>query len=141
MGAFQIAAGLLILSPLVFGWAWLASGIGCLAGIGSLFYFGRSTGTTGRPMRRLTIAALVLTLLFMAWERNDPATQALGIVAKANQWRAHELDWQLTHDLESPKVGDLAPDFELEDPGGAESIRLSSFTGKRPVALVFGSYT
>lgn len=44
-------------------------------------------------------------------------------------------------------VGDVAPDFELpvldpasHAPSGA-TIRLSSFAGERPVALVFGSYT
>ena len=42
----------------------------------------------------------------------------------------------------TPKVGEEAPDFELvlaKDP--ETQVRLSSFTGKRPVALVFGSYT
>jgi len=72
---------------------------------------------------------------------NDPNAQAFRILFKANEWRAHELEWQLTNDVRSPKVGDLAPDFELEDPSGQNSIKLSTFVGKRPVALVFGSYT
>jgi len=41
-----------------------------------------------------------------------------------------------------PVRGEPAPDFELPmsaDPG--KTVRLSSFAGKRPVALVFGSYT
>jgi cytochrome oxidase Cu insertion factor (SCO1/SenC/PrrC family) len=38
-------------------------------------------------------------------------------------------------------VGDLAPDFELTVRGGEQKVRLSSFRGRRPVALVFGSYT
>ena len=42
---------------------------------------------------------------------------------------------------EAPKVGDLAPDFTLSNISGAESITLSDFHGKKPVALVFGSYT
>jgi hypothetical protein len=37
--------------------------------------------------------------------------------------------------------GDEAPDFELERTGHGERVRLSSFRGKRPVVLVFGSYT
>lgn len=50
-----------------------------------------------------------------------------------------------------PRVGDVAPDFDLprllkgEKPTGhdddAETVRLSSFIGKKPVALIFGSYT
>jgi hypothetical protein len=41
-----------------------------------------------------------------------------------------------------PKVGDTAPDFELPVLGEKErTVRLSSYAGKRPVALVFGSYS
>ena len=39
-------------------------------------------------------------------------------------------------------VGDAAPDFELpylDD--RSRTVRLSSFKGRRPVALIFGSYT
>lgn len=41
----------------------------------------------------------------------------------------------------APKAGELAPDFTLFDISGAESVTLSDFRGKKPVALVFGSYT
>ena len=41
----------------------------------------------------------------------------------------------------APKAGDIAPDFTLYDIPGTESITLSDFRGKRPVALVIGSYT
>ena len=37
--------------------------------------------------------------------------------------------------------GDTAPDFTLKSPDGKQTVTLSSFRGKRPVALVFGSYT
>jgi peroxiredoxin len=49
--------------------------------------------------------------------------------------------WQKKYDAQAPKVGDLAPDFELLDTQGKHSIRLSQFRGKKPVALIFGSYT
>jgi hypothetical protein len=42
------------------------------------------------------------------------------------------------------KVGATAPDFELERHSGAADdakVKLSSFSGKTPVALVFGSFT
>ncbi|MFT5730879.1 MAG: peroxiredoxin [Desulforhopalus sp.] len=41
----------------------------------------------------------------------------------------------------APKTGDMAPDFTLSDSTGTESVTLSDFRGKKPVALVFGSYT
>ena len=41
-----------------------------------------------------------------------------------------------------PKTGDVAPDFELPVLGKEKkSVKLSSLAGKRPVALIFGSYT
>lgn len=40
------------------------------------------------------------------------------------------------------KVGDPAPDFTLRELGGDKRpITLSSFRGRQPVVLVFGSYT
>ncbi len=39
------------------------------------------------------------------------------------------------------RVGDPAPDFLLGTYSGKELVQLSSFKGRRPVVLVFGSYT
>jgi peroxiredoxin len=49
--------------------------------------------------------------------------------------------WQKKYDVQAPRVGDMAPDFELRDANGANPVRLSAFRGKKPVALVFGSFT
>ncbi|MDF1701419.1 MAG: hypothetical protein P1V36_09720 [Planctomycetota bacterium] len=38
-------------------------------------------------------------------------------------------------------VGETAPDFTLHSPDGKRAVTLSSFRGKQPVALLFGSYT
>ena len=41
-----------------------------------------------------------------------------------------------------PKPGDEAPDFELPLLGDStRKVRLSSFRGKKPVALIFRSFT
>jgi hypothetical protein len=42
---------------------------------------------------------------------------------------------------DSVKVGDPAPDFTLSNLQGQQPVTLSAFKGKRPVVLVFGSYT
>lgn len=39
------------------------------------------------------------------------------------------------------RVGDMAPDFTLPTLDRRSQVQLSSFRGKRPVVLVFGSYT
>ncbi len=41
----------------------------------------------------------------------------------------------------APRVGDVAPMFELKMLGGEKRVDLKSFQGKRPVILFFGSYT
>ncbi len=49
--------------------------------------------------------------------------------------------WQKVFDPKAPKEGDPSKDFRLADVNGQNAIRLSQFVGKRPVALVFGSFT
>ena len=41
----------------------------------------------------------------------------------------------------APAVGTEAPDFILPRLGRGEPVQLSSFQGRKPVALIFGSYT
>lgn len=60
--------------------------------------------------------------------------------AKSTLQGVHEaMAWHRAH--KPPAVGAPAPDFELCDAHGASPVRLSSFRGRRPVALVFGSFT
>ena len=47
----------------------------------------------------------------------------------------------MTETSSGPAPGLPAPDFELPLDRGTEVVRLSSFKGDRPVALIFGSYT
>ena len=49
--------------------------------------------------------------------------------------------WHEVHGPNAPEEGDLARDFELRDPDGQNPVRLSDFEEKKPVALVFGSFT
>ncbi len=55
--------------------------------------------------------------------------------------RRQRKDWQERYDALAPKAGDVATDFELSDVNGENPIRLADFQGKKPVALIFGSYT
>ncbi len=57
------------------------------------------------------------------------------------QHRKAATAWQKRYDAHAPKVGDMAPDFELHDVNGQNPVRLSDFRGQKPVALVFGSFT
>lgn len=42
---------------------------------------------------------------------------------------------------EGPDLNAVGPDFQLRTQDGKREIRLSSFRGKRPVVLIFGSFT
>ena len=57
------------------------------------------------------------------------------------RYRKEHRDWQKKYDALAPKVGDAAPDFELYDVNGQNSVRLSDFQGQKPVVLIFGSHT
>jgi len=41
----------------------------------------------------------------------------------------------------APRVGEDAPNFSLSTKGGERTVELASFRGKKPVVLIFGSYT
>ena len=55
--------------------------------------------------------------------------------------RASMLQFIAARETKAPPVGSVAPDFDLPLLGSSVRVRLSSFAGMRPVALVFGSYT
>jgi Ca2+-binding EF-hand superfamily protein len=42
---------------------------------------------------------------------------------------------------EGPAIGDKAPEFALRTQDGSSEFRLSQFQGKKPVVLIFGSFT
>ena len=51
------------------------------------------------------------------------------------------LDAVIRRDQMGPHEGEFPPDFYSKRMGLEDRVRLSSFRGKRPVALAFGSYT
>ena len=59
---------------------------------------------------------------------------------RVKQFRDKEVAAQKLLDIDAPRVGDLAPDFDLPAARGDDRARLSSLRGK-PVALIFGSFT
>jgi peroxiredoxin len=56
-------------------------------------------------------------------------------------FRRSLMSGQKALDAQAPRAGDVAPDFTLYDIEGQDSVTLSDFRGKKPVALVFGSFT
>ena len=82
-----------------------------------------------KVIRNLGFISLILTL-----KRSNQMSSTITSRQKATTW-------QKKYDAQAPKVGDLAPDFELSDALGENPMRLSEFRGQKPVALIFGSFT
>jgi hypothetical protein len=142
-GLVRMVLGLALLAPVLLGAPFVVSLLAGVGAMGLLFTIERGIGTAGpgRWVRWAAIGSAGFVAAIIGFERGDAIDLGTELIASTNYWRAHELEWQLDHDRRSPKVGDLAPDFELQDPSGETAVRLSDFRGKRPVALVFGSYT
>jgi peroxiredoxin len=60
---------------------------------------------------------------------------------KTMKYRKMATAWQAEYEPQAPKAGDIAPDFELSDVNGENTVRLSDFRGDKPAALIFGSFT
>jgi hypothetical protein len=61
--------------------------------------------------------------------------------AMAPERRTSMMQFLAERETLAPTVGSMAPDFELPKLGSVDRVRLSSFSGRKPVALIFGSYT
>ena len=57
------------------------------------------------------------------------------------QFRKKAKAWQERFDALAPKHRDVTPDFELRDANDEKHVRLSDLRGRKPVVLVFGSFT
>jgi peroxiredoxin len=69
------------------------------------------------------------------------STELLGDFKFILSYRLRVMRVQKKLNAKAPKKGDLAPDFTLYDTQGETTVTLSEWRGRRPVALVFGSYT
>ena len=71
-----------------------------------------------------------------------PARKILEVCGdELNQEIREALQTVIKRDEMGPEIGQVPPDINLKLMGMEDRVQLSSFHGKRPVALVFGSYT
>jgi hypothetical protein len=101
----------------------------------------------GRRLSRVLIALVVLYAIFltgMFWTMRQPPDR-FGVLMRhfpmpAMMLVPFEPMWNVARGG-TLRVGDPAPDFTLPTADKASEMRLSSFRGRMPVVLVFGSYT
>jgi hypothetical protein len=106
--------------------------------------------TTNSTRKRLIIGGVILLCLWLCfvtcigWAMRQPP-EVFGSVMKRLPMPAYFLfpfETMWTHARKGAlQVNDPAPDFNLELHDKSGSVQLSSFRGKQPVVLVFGSYT
>ena len=106
--------------------------------------------TLKRVARFLAGTAVVLVVAWvafvvLAWRAMSQGPEAIGRFMAAVPGPAYfvmpfETLWNRTRGG-SLQAGDLAPDFELPRHDGGGLVRLSDYRDKRPVVLIFGSYT
>ncbi len=95
-------------------------------------------------------AAVVLAVLwlvfvgFIAWAMHQPPETFGRVMAKMPVAAYFVLPFETLWTRARAGVlqpGQAAPDFSLGALNTSETVQLSSFRGKEPVVLVFGSYT
>ncbi len=99
-------------------------------------------GIGKRPVKPATNAGVFVMALGIClghWILEDIPT--VNATRKAIVYRNKAVAWQQYHNANAPRKGEMATDFHLWDGEGKNSVRLSDFKGKKPVALIFGSYT
>lgn len=98
-----------------------------------------------KAIRLAVLGALCLTLATAAWaDQGTPLQKKKAEArqkAKARPGEVNTPPARGERHSDSLKVGDRAPDFTLSDPSGKQATTLSSFQGKKPVVLIFGSFT
>ena len=76
------------------------------------------------------LAAVLFPDIGIGQGKKDPKTGEINTPAAKGERKTTTL-----------RPGDPAPDFTLPDVKKTAEIKLSSFQGKKPVVLIFGSYT
>jgi hypothetical protein len=112
-----------------------------------------SISLTQKPRRHFTcllpwatglLIAWFCFVIFIGWAMRQPP-EVFGSVMKRMPMPAYflfpfETMWTQAR-RGALEVGSSAPDFDLELYDKSGRVQLSSFRGKEPVVLVFGSYT
>lgn len=145
-GWLMILTGIALILPLLGLSYWIAV-IACLVSIYWITAIKRDVDKSEKKksaiwVRNGLILGAIFVFGFTIWEQKDLIRTGVTISYKAAYWQLEEVyGWQKTNNPNVPKIGEMAPDFELTDVTGTKTVRLSDFRGKRPVVLLFGSFT
>lgn len=142
----MLATGIAFILPLIGASYWIAV-VACPFAIYLIFKISNTIkDVTEKKAGKLVRAGLVMSALlicgFTIWEERDLVYAGYIVNYKSIYWRHKEVSvWQQENNPNAPKVGEMAPDFELSDYIGTGTMRLSDYRGDKPVVLLFGSFT
>lgn len=142
----MLATGIAFILPL-FGVSYWIAVLACPFAIFLIIKAGRSLTSSGLKVnggivRTGFVVSAFLICSFTVWEERDLVHTGYSVNYKSIYWRNKEVSvWQQENNPNVPKIGEMAPDFELSDYAGAGTMRLSDYRGDKPVVLLFGSFT
>lgn len=84
------------------------------------------------------MSKILLAILVLAFFLGGCASSKIRPSQFLNEKRARQGDFRR---VDTVHVDDMAPDFKLKTMDGKRTVELRQFRGKRPVVLIFGSYT
>ncbi|MDH3997976.1 MAG: hypothetical protein OET90_03965 [Desulfuromonadales bacterium] len=146
LGGLMLVAGIALIVPFITGASYWIVVVASFAAFILLLYLAKAMAAQGLRVGRLARSGLTLFAVLVfgltLWEGGDLIGMAKSVATKAKYWRDKEVaGWQAENNPNAPKVGEMAPDFLLTSQSGAESVQLSALRGKKPVVLIFGSFT
>jgi hypothetical protein len=143
-GSIRIILGVALLLPLI-GVPYGVSGIAAILAFIFMIYEHRNRQTQvknrGSLMRYAMMGLAFICSVSIFFDKADNLVAGKDFLFWGAFFRQEAIRIQIHGEKNTPKLGDLAPDFELSDPSGTKSIRLSDYRDKKPVVLVFGSFT
>lgn len=141
LGRVLIGVGVALLLPLIPGVPFWISLAATAISFGLIMIVNKQDDIKVGRLARMTLASFAIVVFGLtSWEGRDLVEAAATASVSAAYWRIYEKGVQAEYNPATPKAGDMAPDFEVENLEGTKTVHLSDFKGK-PVAIVFGSHT
>ena len=100
-----------------------------------------------RTLLKIAVALFAVYLAFLAgayWLMRQPPVQFASVIGKMPPVMFMVLPFEtlwFRARAGALRTGDAAPDFKLPALDKSAQVELASFRGRKPVVLIFGSYT
>jgi len=143
LAAVQLLLGSALLLPLFYSLSFFILLVAFICVVIFILYFEslptKDGKNTGKLTRKGFVLFAMLGAVYTGYDQHDPITSMKTFVMDVNEWRPKEQTWQDEHDVNAPKVGEMAPTFTLLNSEGTGNKSLTDFLGSKPVVLFLGA--